>query len=80
MQNFVKYFEQETLSFQDLELSMNPCLVGSKYIKMHTFEQGKSFNPIEVTFLNKIQKEIRTCRKSNWKNKNEMKLDVKRIR
>lgn len=41
VQNFVKNFEQENSSFQDLELSMNLCLVGSKYIKMHTFEQGK---------------------------------------
>jgi hypothetical protein len=34
---------------------------------MHTFEQGKSFNLIEVTFLNKIQKKEEHVENQNEK-------------
>lgn len=37
-------------SFQDLELSIDLCLFGSKYIKMHNFEGENFLNFIEAKF------------------------------
>jgi len=43
-------------SFQDLELSIDLCLVPSKYIELHKFERQKSFTLVEAVILNKYKR------------------------
>jgi hypothetical protein len=42
---------------------IDPCPIGSKYIKMHKFERRKFFSLIEATFCNKYAQKMRVWRR-----------------